>query len=260
MHGSIEEYADRPDHRYPEGGSVGFSADGKLVWAHVRGPLAGSDVDPDIVDEWLLLDAQDGRLLARANAEAAAAGSEHLPHPTDPHQMGLSIGEGQDGAPLRWGRWDGRHLIVDHFEGQDLTLISVSPSGGRLMTVTHDQYALAVRSTQDGSVIAELDSEAVVPRHSDAEPENDEAYAYWDWAGGFLDESRIIGATSECDEEWGEGRHWLIDAARDYQPEQITYPSPISGEPTSLGNGMWYTHSQDRHALHVWTLQSSPKS
>jgi hypothetical protein len=40
MHSSFDEYARRPDHRYPKSGSVGFSIEGKLVWAHVCGPLA----------------------------------------------------------------------------------------------------------------------------------------------------------------------------------------------------------------------------
>ncbi|WP_371663342.1 hypothetical protein [Streptomyces sp. NBC_00280] len=31
----------------------------------------------------------------------------------DPGQMGLGIGEGQDGTPLRWGRRDGASRIVD---------------------------------------------------------------------------------------------------------------------------------------------------
>ncbi|MFF3510886.1 hypothetical protein [Streptomyces sp. NPDC002573] len=86
--------------------------------------------------------------------------------------MGLSIGEGQDGAPLRWGRWDGQELGVDHFEG-DLALLSVSPSGERLMTVTHCQEALAVRDTR-GLVLEGAEWDAA-PRHPDAEPDNDEA-------------------------------------------------------------------------------------
>jgi hypothetical protein len=90
MHQSYDEYGDRGDHRYPGGGSAGFSVDGRLVWAHVRGPLLDGELSADTVDEWLVLDATDGRVLARVNAEAAAAGSLHLPHPADPQQMGLS--------------------------------------------------------------------------------------------------------------------------------------------------------------------------
>lgn len=46
MHASFDEYGepgehtDSRGHLYADSGSVVFSADGKLVWAHVRGPLA----------------------------------------------------------------------------------------------------------------------------------------------------------------------------------------------------------------------------
>ncbi|WP_141292697.1 hypothetical protein [Streptomyces gardneri] len=259
MHESYDEYADRPDHRYPESGSVGFSADGKIVWAHVRGPLPEGELNPDTVDEWLVVDAENGRVLARANAEAAAAGSVHLTHPTDPRQMGLSIGEGQDGAPLRWGRWDGKELTVDHLEG-DLCLLSLSPSGDRLMTVSHDQDSLAVRDSS-GTVMEALEweAEAVIPRHPEAasadeddDDDDDEMLVCWDWAGGFLDESTLVASTAESDDEWGQGRHWLIDTAGAAGFVPITYPSPVSCEPTALGNGTWSTVSESRDVLHVW--------
>ncbi|MFI2203764.1 hypothetical protein ACH47Z_23890 [Streptomyces sp. NPDC020192] len=255
MHASYEEYADAPDHRYPERGSAGFSVDGKLVWAHVRGPLSTGELSPAAMDEWLLLDAGDGRVLARADAQSAAAGSFHVPHPTDPWQMGLSIGEGQDGAPLRWGRWNGESLAVAYPEG-DLALMSVSPSGERLMTVTHDQNALAVRDTSGVAVESlEWHAESSVPRHPDAEPDNDEALPYWDWAGGFLDETTLIGATVEGDEEWGEGRHWLIDTGGAGRPVEISYPAPVgSRPPAALGGGLWVTAEESGEALSVWEL------
>ncbi|RZB13413.1 hypothetical protein StrepF001_44310 [Streptomyces sp. F001] len=252
MHRSFEEYADDRDHRYPDGGSAGFSADGRLVWAHVRGPLPGSELDAETVDEWLVLDAVEGRLLARANARSAAAGSVHVPHP-DPRRMGLTIGEGQDGSPLRWGRWDGETLTVEYFEDQDLVLLGVSPSGDRFLTVNHDQDTLAVHDIEDGSVLAEWDAESVIPRHADAEPDNDEVWPFWDWAGGFIDEATVITGTVESDEEWGEGRHWLIGTSPTRSPEPVAYPLPVSGTPTGLGDGTWYTVAGSE--VHVWTLR-----
>ncbi|MET7754689.1 hypothetical protein ABZT27_08240 [Streptomyces sp. NPDC005389] len=264
MHASYDAYTDRQDHRYPESGSVGFSADGRLVWAHVRGPLPEGELSPDTADEWLVIDAEDGRVLARADAEAAAAGSIHLPHPTDPRQMGLSIGEGQDGAPLRWGRWDGKELIVDCLDG-DLCLLSLSPSGDRLVTVSHDQDSLAVRDSR-GTVVEALDwnAEATIPRHPDApthaDPDagagEDELDVCWDWAGGFLDETTLVVSTAESDEEWGQGRHWLVDTAgaRGFVP--IDYPSPVSCQPTAWGGGVWSTLSETRDVLHVWGLDA----
>ncbi|MEU0401307.1 hypothetical protein ABZ318_13850 [Streptomyces sp. NPDC006197] len=256
MHESYEEYAQERDHRYPDGGSVGFSADGKLVWAHVRGPLPEGELNPDTVDEWLVIDAGDGRVLARGNAEAAAAGSFHLPHPTDPRRMGLSIGEGQDGAPLRLGDWDGERLDVTYVEG-DLCLVDVSPSGERLMTVSHDQDQLSVRDF-DGRLVEglEWDAESVLPPHPEApsgdEDDEDEAPVYWDWAGGFVDETTLVVSTVESDDEWGEVRHWLLDTTGTHGLRPIGYPSPPSGQPTALGCGAWATTSESGDALHVW--------
>ncbi|GGY73718.1 hypothetical protein GCM10010300_16590 [Streptomyces olivaceoviridis] len=222
-HTSYEEYGDRADHRHPERGSAGFSVDGAYVWALVRGPLAVGESGADVVDEWLLLDARDGRMLARAGAGAAAAGSFHLPHPADPGQMGLSIGEGQDGAPLRRGRWDGTELSVRYVEG-DLALMGLSPSGERLMTVTHDQDAPAVRDT-GGSVPEglEWDAGTAVPRHPEAEPDNDEALPYGDWAGTRT-------------------------------PVEVGYPVPVGIRPpmATLGDGRWVTPADSGEALYVW--------
>ncbi|MFF8841066.1 hypothetical protein [Streptomyces sp. NPDC015130] len=259
LHEAYDEYADRPDHRYTASGSVGFSADGRLVWAHVRGPLSEGELGPDTADEWLVVDAGDGRVLARADAEAAAVGSLHLPHPSDPRQMGLSIGEGQDGAPLLWGRWDGKELTVDRLD-DDLCLLGLSPSGDRLMTVCHDQDSLAVRDSR-GAVVEALDwdAEATIPRHPDVpvdadDPHEDEILACWDWAGGFLDETTLVASTTESDEEWGQGRHWVVDTTGTHGFAPIHYPSPVSGEPTALGSGVWSTLSETHDVLHVWGL------
>ncbi|WP_225799101.1 hypothetical protein [Streptomyces sp. NK15101] len=253
MHESYEDYAEARDHRYPDGGSVGFSADGKLVWAHVRGPLPEGGLGPDTVDEWLVIDAGDGRVLARGDAGAAAAGSLHLPHPTDPRRMGLGIGEGQDGAPLRLGSWDGERLDVTYVEG-DLCLLGVSPSGERLMTVSHDQDALSVRDFGGLPLEGlEWDAESVLPPHPDAPSgEEDEAPVCWDWAGGFVDETTLVVSTVESDDEWGEGRHWLLDTTGRHGLRPIAYPSPPSGPPAALGDGAWATASEAGDAVHVW--------
>ena len=63
--------------------------------------------------------------------------------------------------------------------------------------MSHDQGTLAVHDTADGSVLTQWDVESDVPRHPEAEPENDEVWAAWDWAGGFLDETTLIAGTVE---------------------------------------------------------------
>lgn len=261
-HRSYEDYADSRDHRHANSGSAGFSSDGSVVWVHVLGPLAEDrrEATEPPAEEWLVVDAAQGRVLARAEARAAAAGSVHVPHP-DPAQMGLSVGEGQDGARLRWGRWDGRTLSVSYFEdetdGEDRILMAVSPSGDSLLTVSHDQDTLAVHAVTDGSVRSALSADAV-PGHPgtdiDADEEEDETEVFWDYEGGFLDATTGIAGTAESDEEYGEGRHWLVDLARMRLGDQVVYPEPVSGPPRALGDGTWYTVSKTGHTVRLWTL------
>ena len=251
VHESYQEYAKSPDHRYPKRGSVGFSSDGKLLWAHVPGPLPGENPDSDFFEKWLVLNAADGRVLARADAMAASEGSHHLPHTTDPNQMGLSIGEGQDGAPVRWGRWDGENLAVEYID-DDVALLSVSPSGEWLMSVSHDQDTLAIRRTYGGPAPDSLDLDCATVV--------DEASAYWDWAGGFISETTVIGSTVESDTRRNEeGRHWLIDNLGTHPVTQVIYPSPVFGKPAAIGGGAWYTMPETRDALQIWRLQPKPE-
>ncbi|MCX4433738.1 MULTISPECIES: hypothetical protein [Streptomyces] len=250
--GNVENTVGR-SHRYADSGSAVFSADGKLVWAHVRGPLAEIDDDPDVVDEWLVLDAADGTVLGKADAQTVAAGSEHVSHP-DPGQMGLSVGEGQDGVPLLWGRWNGERLTVDRIGDDDRCLMAVSPSGEHFLTVTHYQEALALHRVEDGSVVSELDAEEVIPDHPALHPDNDEPEVRWDYYGGFLDEHTVIAGTSEADEEYGAGRHWLVDVRDMRLLGEVTYPFPTSGVPGTLGDGSWYTIAEDTKELQMWRL------
>ncbi|MEV6528015.1 hypothetical protein ACGFWD_10815 [Streptomyces sp. NPDC048448] len=253
LHTSVDEYADSRDHLYADSGSAVFSADGKLVWAHVRGPLAEDGEDPEVLDEWLVLDAADGTVLGEADAQTVAAGSDHVSHP-DPGQMGLSVGEGQDGVPLLWGRWDGERLSVDRIGDDDRILLAVSPSGESFLTVTHYQELLALHRAADGSVVRELDAEEAVAPHPALPPENDEPEVHWDYYAGFLDEHTVITGTVEADEEFGAGRHWLVDARDMRLLGEVGYPFPVSGVPLALGDGSWCTVDEDTNELQVWRL------
>ncbi|MCX4574855.1 hypothetical protein [Streptomyces sp. NBC_01571] len=255
LHTSVDEYADSRDHLYADSGSAVFSADGKLVWAHVRGPLAEDGEDPEVLDEWLVLDAADGTVLGEADAQTVAAGSDHVSHP-DPGQMGLSVGEGQDGVPLLWGRWDGERLSVDRIGDDDRILLAVSPSGEHFLTVTHYQELLALHRVADGSVVSELDAEEAVAPHPALPPENDEPEVHWDYYAGFLDEHTVITGTVEADEEFGAGRHWLVDVRDMRLLGEVGYPFPVSGVPLALGDGSWCTVDEDTNELQVWRLDA----
>lgn len=250
LHESYEEYADTDEHRYPDQGSCSISADGSTVWAHVRTPLP-DDAEPEYDEEWLVIDATDGRVLGRASTGTAAAGSHHVPHP-DPGQMGISIGEGQDGVPLRWGRWDGAQLTVTSIGDDDRSLIDVSPSGKLLLTVAHHQGDLAIHRLPDGTVLHEVAADQLQPHR---QPPSDTAEEpYWDYLCGFVDEHTVIASADENDEEYGRPRHWLIDASQGDVLGQVEYPMPISESPMALGDGTWLTCGEDPFQLLLWSL------
>ncbi|MFB7273594.1 hypothetical protein [Streptomyces sp. NPDC056244] len=248
-HTSFAEYADDDeDHRYPDSGSAAASADGKLVWAHVRGPLSGdNESDEDDQELWLVLDADDGRVLGRAETGTVASVSYHTPHP-DPARMGLSIGEGEEDSPALWGRWDGQGLTAERI-GIERLLLGVSPSGGRLLTVDLGQWSLCLHQAEDRSVLRKLDAQGTVPAHPASTGED---RVYWDYEGAFIDDDTIIAGTSECDARYGTARHWRVDTRGMTLRGEVSYPFPVSGPPRSAGDGTWFTVSEDRGALHLW--------
>ncbi|MEH0935839.1 hypothetical protein [Micromonospora psammae] len=249
IHDSYTEYAGSDGHRHPDRGSCWISADGSTVWAHVRTPLPG-DVEPEYDEEWLVLDAVDGRILGRASTGTAAAGSHHIPHP-EPGQMGLSVGEGQDGAPLRWGRWDGTRLTVTRIGDDDRCLVDVSPGGRRFLTIAHSGRQPAIHRLPDGAVTHEVAAHHRLPPHPEA-PSGAEDEHFWGYECGFVDEGRVIASTRR---RYGHPRHWLIDTARGEVLGQVEYPMPVSEDPMALGDGTWLTSGEkDRFGLLLWTL------
>ncbi|UYQ64384.1 hypothetical protein [Streptomyces peucetius] len=248
-HESFGEYADDEDHRYPDSGSAAFSADGRLVWTHVRGPLSAGGQGEDDQELWLVLDAADGRVLGQAQTLTVGSGSHHTPHP-DPAQTGLSVGEGEEGSPALWGRWDGRRLSVRKID-DELLLHGVSPSGGLLLAGDIGQYTLYLHSADDGSVLRELDAEGTVPPHPDG---TGEGRVHWDHEAAFVDEDTVVAGTSECDAAHGTARHWLVDARTMSLRGRIAYPFAVAGPARSAGGGSWYTVSGDGTSLCLWDL------
>jgi hypothetical protein len=249
LHTSFAEYADDKDHFYADSGSAAVSADGRLVWAHVRGPLSDDGQAADDEELWLVLDAANGRVLDRAETETVASGSFHTPHP-DPAQMGLSIGEGEEGSPLLWGRWDGHRLTVEQI-GAERILLAVSPSGRHLLTVPVGQWSLDLHQVDEGAVLRKLDAQGTVPAHP-ANTGGDRVY--WDFEAAFVDEDTVVAGTSECEARYGTARHWLVDVRGMTLRGEISYPFPVAGPARSAGDGTWYTVSEDRTSLHLWQL------
>ncbi|MFD6415747.1 hypothetical protein [Streptomyces sp. NPDC060194] len=250
MHEEFAHYADDcgedGEHEYADSGSAAFSADGKLVWAHVRGPLAddGEDVESD--EFWLVLDAADGRVLARTGTGTVASGSFHTVHP-DPAQMGLSIGEGEEGSPTLWGRLDGGVLSVRKIDDETV-LLGVSPSGRHLLATDAQQDALYLHAADDGAMLRDLDADDAVSPHPQG------GRVHWDFDAVFTDETTVVAGTSGSDAGYGPGRHWLVGTDDMALRAEIAYPQPVAGPVQAAGEGAWYTVSEDRAAVLVWEL------
>lgn len=250
LHASFDEYANDSDHVHADSGSVAVSADGKLVWAHVRGPLASDGNAEDDQELWIVLEAESGRVVGRVTTGTVASSSLHTSHP-DPLQMGLSLGEGEEGSPVLWGRWDGQQLTAEQV-GIERILLGVSPSGRRLLTVPVGQWSLLLHRLEQGSkVVGKLDAADVVPAH----PRNTGSdRVYWDFEAAFVDEGTVVVGTSECDGRYGPVRHWLVDVDEMCLLGEVCYPFAVVGPARTAGGGRWYTISKDGTSVHLWEL------
>ena len=80
---------------------------------------------------------------------------------------------------------------------------------------------------------------------TDVLPASTVGRVYWDLEGVFADKETIVVAQQPP-------RHWVL---RDLTlVGEITYPFSVAGPPRSAGEGSWYTVSEDRTAVHIWTL------
>ncbi|NUW45870.1 hypothetical protein [Nonomuraea rhodomycinica] len=238
-HASFSEYAADDDHGHADSGSAAFSSDGKLLWAHVRGH-AGDDIN----EEWLIIDPADGTVLTRAETMTVGSASAHFPHP-DPAYMGLTVAEGEEDSPVLWGHWDGATFTVRRFAEE--VLLAVSPTGEHFLTTDPGQWTLYLHRAEDGTELRRLDADEAVPPPSGAADDR----ARWDHEGAFpYDELAVVGTESSARDP----RHWLVDRRTMTVRGRIVYPFPISGAPRSAGEGAWYSISEDRTTLHLWSL------
>ncbi|MET9953979.1 hypothetical protein ABZ135_20835 [Streptomyces sp. NPDC006339] len=220
-----------------EHGSCRVSDDGRFVWAHVV--LTAGEEPQDYLEGWVVLDAEDGRELARhALEESVASGSCHLSHPDGVH-MGLDIGMGQDGVLVYWGRWDGERLTVHDELNKDLDriLFDVHPDHPGFLTVEH--YADDIRlHALDGTVLAETDA------------------LHWDHACGFLDGATVLATSGiEYEEDPEEYGTWLLDARTLEIRGRVRYPEGrTDSQVLPLGDGTWLTYDRAAGTVHRWEI------
>lgn len=151
------------------------------------------------------------------------------------------------------GYGNGHELTVESI-GIEQILLDVSPTGREFLTVPLGQWSLTVHDARDGSVRQELEATGTVPPH----PMNtDGGRVFWDYEAAFVDDDTIIAGTAECDARYGAIRHWVVDAHTMALRSEVTYPSPVWGNPRSAGGGMWYTVSKGGTAVHLWRLANA---
>ncbi|KAA6217569.1 hypothetical protein [Streptomyces filamentosus] len=225
-----------------EHGSVHVSADGRTVRAHV--------VDADGTEQWVVLDARDGRETARTPLEDSAASGSHQFSLPDDGTVLLCIGMGQDGVLLYGaggaggaGEKDGEageavSGVRDLGEDLDRILLDVHPDRPVYLTVEHSCDDLRLHAP-DGTVLAGRDA---------SELGEDRC---WDYAAGFVDADTVVAAAENGEEEDGPG-HWLLDAHSLAILGPIAYPRPATGCVRALGDGTWLTHDRDTDTLSRW--------
>ncbi|BCJ48030.1 hypothetical protein GCM10010168_23890 [Actinoplanes ianthinogenes] len=229
-HVSFAEYAQDTSHFYADRGSAAFSSDGRLLWAHVR----GDDAD----EQWLIVDAADGTVLARAATGTLGSGSAHVPHP-DPASMGLTVAED---SPALWGHWDGDKLHVRRFDEE--VLLGVSPSGTHLLTTDPEQSALHLHLSAGGAQVGRADADGAVP----APPGDDRAR--WDRVAAVpWDHTAVVGTEDYTDPP----RHWLVELPSMTVRGPVGYPFAVCGPARAAATGIWYTVAADATAVHLWT-------
>ncbi|MPY34148.1 hypothetical protein FNH09_23730 [Streptomyces adustus] len=226
-----------------EHGSCRVSDDGRFVWAHVV-PAPG---EQDWLECWVVLDARDGREVARLPLDSAASGSHHISHPDGLH-MGLCIGMGQDGILLHWARWDGEKLTGwDLNDTLDRILMDVHPGHPGFLTVEHYGTDLRLHAL-DGTVLAE----------GEPESSDDEDPPCWDYGCGFVDADTVIASTVDSDDDPDWARHWLLDARTLRTRGAITYPTGrVDSYVCPLGDGTWLTYDDASGTLDRWTEATS---
>jgi hypothetical protein len=181
----------------------------------------------------------DWRLL-----ETVAAGCEPVQHP-DGQTIGLSIGEGQDGSPIRWVRADHDRIQLRFGpHDDDRVLVAVHPDGDEYLTTPHPGSAdtLVRHRLADDRPIEELAAADVL--------RSDEG---WDLYAGYLTDWLILASIFQAGRD--SERHVLVQRTPMRLLGEVVYPGDQPpGWIVGPQQGTWLTVSD--HGVHRWILAS----
>jgi hypothetical protein len=231
----------------PDSGCCAFSPCGRYLWATVPTWPEGSWVAND---ELWLIDLASLSVVDRRKLDVCAAGSTPVQHP-DGHTIGLEIGEGQDGAAIRWARADRGRIGLRFAPGDDRCLAAVHPNGHEYLTTPHSNdrlQALARHRFADDRPIERLASAAAFAAFG---PSSEQ----WGHEAGYLTTELILAVT------YGGMRHMLVQRAPLRLLGEVIYPDigelvDPDGQPQSwpvaAHRGTWLTRSSQ--GLQRWML------
>ncbi|HEU5318842.1 MAG TPA: hypothetical protein VFX49_22195, partial [Chloroflexota bacterium] len=230
-----------------ETGCCAFASGGRYLWATVP---TFTPEQPLLADDavWLI-DVATRALLDTRRLNVAGAGCHPVHHP-DGDTLGLSIGEGQDGSPIRWVRpardHDGQpgssvRIDLRFAPGDDRVLMDVHPAGHEYLTTPHGSgsWELIRHRFADDAAIEKL-----------AAPTEFSEEDRWDLYAGYLTEDLILASTSDGESE----RHLLVERQPMRLVAAVDYPfDEQAGAFNSPRRGRWLTVGAEGD-LHCWVL------
>ena len=169
---------------------------------------------------------RDGRPLERVRIDTDPAGAEAVHHRDG--WVGLSVGEGQDGAFAWWTRLGARGPELIEAPWGDEVLFDVDPAGAHVLTTPHDVGPIRVRTFPGLGLMREIDPPADT---------------HWDFYACFAGEHIVARAHTDADEEL-----LLAIGADGTITTLASSPDPIVPGPA----GSWLTITDD--GLERWTL------
>ncbi|MGM1058695.1 hypothetical protein [Saccharothrix sp. Mg75] len=220
-----KRFAARPD--------CAFSLDGGVVWLY-RPDAMSKRGD---TDRWVVVDAATGAVLAEADLGSEGHGGSHFPHPDGVHVL-LDVGEGQDGARVYRGRFEGGAVELDPYPWADRCLVDLAPGGDGFMTVDHEQGDVAFHAYPGGEVLA----------RTTAEPfRTGPGHVCFEYAGGYLDDGTALVAVIVYDEDTDdeEFAHHLVDVRTGEARGRLETGARDAGDVRPVGGGSWLTTDDD---------------
>ncbi|MFC7713504.1 hypothetical protein [Nonomuraea recticatena] len=213
-----------------------LSLDGRTVWIYRPDAMAGRD----LLDQWVVLDAESGVVMAQSDLETSGHGGQQYLHPTDEHVL-LDIGEGQDGSIIYRATVVDGQLAPVRYPWVDRVLIDLAPDGQQFMTVDHGQADVAFHGYPAGEVTAAL-------RAEDFGHDPDEVFL--EWSGGYLDlEVAVVTLVGEDEdgEEWF--RHYRINVPAGRVEAELVSNAEHAYDLQLPGDGTWLTTDPSGHPV-----------